>query len=99
MVTAESGPNPELADMTRRFWIGLVLAVPVLILEMGGHLTGLTMLLGQQLSNWLQFILATPVVLWAGWPFFVRGLQSLVTRNLNMFTLIALGTGLPGPTA
>ena len=92
-VTAESGPNPELADMTRRFWIGLGLAVPVLILEMGGHLTGLTMLLGQQLSNWLQFILATPVVLWAGWPFFVRGWQSLVTRNLNMFTLIALGTG------
>ena len=92
-VTAESGPNPELADMTRRFWIGLALAVPVLILEMGGHLTGLTMLLGQQLSNWLQFVLATPVVLWAGWPFFVRGWQSLVTRNLNMFTLIALGTG------
>ena len=93
MVTAESGPNPELADMTQRFWIGLGLAVPVLILEMGGHLSGLTMLLGQQLSNWLQLILATPVVLWAGWPFFVRGGQSLVTRNLNMFTLIALGTG------
>ena len=93
MVTAESGPNPELADMTRRFWIGLVLAVPVFVLEMGGHLTGLTMLLGQQLSNWLQFLLATPVVLWAGWPFFVRGWQSLLTRNLNMFTLIALGTG------
>ena len=92
-VTAESGPNHELADMARRFWIGLVLALPVLILEMGGHLTGLTMLLGQQLSNWLQLILATPVVLWAGWPFFVRGLQSLLTRNLNMFTLIALGTG------
>ena len=92
-VTAESGPNPELADMTQRFWIGLALSVPVLILEMGGHLTGLTMLLGQQFSNWLQLILVTPVVLWAGWPFFVRGLQSLVTRNLNMFTLIALGTG------
>jgi P-type Cu+ transporter len=93
MVTAESGPNHELADMTRRFWIGLALAVPVVVLEMGGHLTGLTMLLGQQLSNWLQFLLATPVVVWAGWPFFVRGLQSLLTRNLNMFTLIALGTG------
>ena len=93
MVTAESGPNHELADMTRRFWIGLALAVPVFVLEMGGHLTGLTMLLGQQLSNWLQFLLATPVVLWAGWPFFVRGWQSLLTRNLNMFTLIALGTG------
>ena len=93
MVTAESGPNPELADMTRRFWIGLALAIPVVVLEMGGHLTGLTMLLGQQLSNWVQFLLATPVVLWAGWPFFVRGWQSLLTRNLNMFTLIALGTG------
>ena len=93
MVTAESGPNHELIDMTRRFWVGLALAIPVLILEMGGHLTGLTMMLGQQLSNWLQFILATPVVLWAGWPFFVRGGQSLLTRNLNMFTLIALGTG------
>jgi Cu+-exporting ATPase len=92
-VTAESGPNHELADMTQRFWIGFALAVPVVVLEMGGHLTGLTMLLGQQLSNWLQFLLATPVVVWAGWPFFVRGWQSLVTRNLNMFTLIALGTG------
>jgi Cu+-exporting ATPase len=92
-VTAESGPNHELIDMTRRFWIGLALALPVFILEMGGHLTGLTMLLGQQLSNWLQFALATPVVLWAGWPFFVRGWQSLLSRNLNMFTLIALGTG------
>jgi P-type Cu+ transporter len=93
MVTADSGPSHELADMTRRFWIGLALAVPVLILEMGGHLTGLTMMLGQKLSNWLQLILAAPVVLWAGWPFFVRGWQSLKTRNLNMFTLIAMGTG------
>jgi P-type Cu+ transporter len=92
-VTADSGPNHELADMTRRFWIGLVLTIPVFILEMGGHLTGLTMLLGQQLSNWLQLVLATPVVLWAGSPFFVRGWQSLQTRNLNMFTLIAMGTG------
>ena len=92
-VTAETGPNPELVDMTRRFWIGVVLAVPVVALEMGGHLTNLHMLLGQQLSNWLQLMLATPVVLWAGWPFFVRGWNSIVTRNLNMFTLIALGTG------
>jgi P-type Cu+ transporter len=92
-VTADSGPNHELIDMTRRFWIGLALAIPVLILEMGGHLTGLTMLLGQQLSNWIQLVLATPVVLWAGWPFFARGWQSLRTRNLNMFTLIAMGTG------
>ena len=88
-----TGPNPELIDMTRRFWIGLVVTLPVLALEMGGHLTGLMMLLGKQNSNWLQLALATPVVLWAGWPFFVRGWQSLLTRNLNMFTLIAMGTG------
>ena len=93
MATAETGPNPELRDMTRRFWIGLVLSLPVLALEMGGHLTNLHMLLGQQTSNWLQLVLATPVVLWGGWPFFERGWRSLVTRNLNMFTLIALGTG------
>jgi Cu+-exporting ATPase len=89
--TAESGPNPELADMKRRFWVGLVLAVPVMALEMGGHLTNLHMLLGQEISNGLQLV--TPVVLWGGWPFFVRGWQSLKTRNLNMFTLIAMGTG------
>jgi Cu+-exporting ATPase len=93
LVSAEAAPNPELADMTRRFWVGLVLALPVLALEMGGHVTNLHMLLGQTWSNWLQFVFATPVVLWAGWPFFVRGWQSLVTRNLNMFTLIAMGTG------
>ena len=92
-VSADAGPNPELADMTRRFWIGLALAVPVVVLEMGGHFAGLHMLIGQQLSNWLQLVLATPVVLWAGWPFFERGRQSLLTRNLNMFTLIAMGTG------
>jgi Cu+-exporting ATPase len=93
MPAADSGPNPELADMTRRFWIGLVLSIPILALEMGGHLTDLHMLLGKILSNWIQFALATPVVLWAGWPFFVRGWQSLLTRNLNMFTLIAMGVG------
>src|SRR3954454_25027458 len=91
--TAEVGPGPELADMTRRFWIGLALTVPVFLLEMGGHLTDLHMLLGQRLSNWVQLVLATPVVLWAGWPFFTRGWASLKSRNLNMFTLIALGTG------
>src|SRR5215510_2200147 len=68
IATADAGPNPELVDMTRRFWIALALSVPI-------------------------FVLATPVVLWAGWPFFERGWQSLVTRNLNMFTLIAMGTG------
>jgi Cu+-exporting ATPase len=93
LATAETGPNPELIDMTRRFWIGLVLTLPVFALEMGGHLTGLHMLLAKQTSNWIQLALATPVVLWAGWPFFVRGWQSLQTRNLNMFTLIAMGTG------
>lgn len=92
-VTADSGPNPELADMTRRFWIGLALTVPVFALEMGAHLFDLDHTIGGAMRNWLQLVLATPVVLWAGWPFFERGFQSLVTRNLNMFTLIALGTG------
>ena len=90
---AEAPLNPELADMTRRFWVALGLALPVVALEMGGHLTNLHVLLGQKSSNWLQFVFATPVVLWGGWPFFVRGWQSLVTRNLNMFTLIAMGVG------
>ena len=79
--------------MTRRFWIGLLLTIPVFVLEMGAHLFGAHAWIDQTLSNWLQFAFATPVVLWAGWPFFERGWQSLVTRNLNMFTLIALGTG------
>jgi Cu+-exporting ATPase len=92
-VEAGTGPSPELVDMTRRFWIGLLLTIPVAALEMGGHLTNLHMLLGQHLSNWVQLLLATPVVLWAGWPFFVRGWASLKTRSLNMFTLIAMGTG------
>ena len=93
VVTADTAPNPELADMTRRFWIGLALALPVFLLEMGGHLTGLHQWIGQKASNWVQLFLATPVVLWAGWPFFERGWASLKTRNLNMFTLIAMGTG------
>ena len=93
MPVAGSGPNPELVDMTRRFWIGLVLTLPVFTLEMGGHLVGTHNWLEPTLSNYVQFAFATPVVLWAGWPFFVRGWQSLVTRNLNMFTLIAMGTG------
>ena len=88
-----TGPNPELADMTRRFWIGLALTVPVFALEMGSHLLGLHRWLDQQTSSWIQFVLATPVVLWAGWPFFERAYASLLSRNLNMFTLIAMGTG------
>jgi P-type Cu+ transporter len=93
LVTADAGPNRELIDMKRRFWIGLALALPVFVLEMGSHVLNLHMLIGETLSNWIQLILATPVVLWAGWPFFVRGWQSLVTRHLNMFTLVAMGTG------
>ena len=93
LVTAATGPNPELADMTRRFWIGAALSLPVVALEMGGHLAIAHAWIPPAKSNWIQFALATPVVLWCGWPFFVRGWQSLLTRNLNMFTLIALGTG------
>ncbi len=93
VVSLDAPPNPELADMTRRFWIGLALSVPPVVLEMGGHLAGGHGLVDQTLSNWIQLVFATPVVAWAGWPFFVRGWQSLVTRNLNMFTLIAIGTG------
>jgi len=92
IATAGTEPNPALLDMKRRFWIGLALSLPVLALEMGSHLLGLH-LLAPQASNWVQFAFATPVVLWAGWPFFERGYRSLLTRNLNMFTLIALGIG------
>jgi Cu+-exporting ATPase len=92
IAAAATGPNPELVDMTRRFWIGLVLTLPVFVLEMGAHVVGAHDWVDPTLSNWIQFAFATPVVLWAGWPFFVRGGQSLLTRNLNMFTLIAMGT-------
>jgi P-type Cu+ transporter len=94
-VSAETGPSGELIDMTRRFWIGAALAVPVVILEMGAHLPGLDLhrYVSPQVSVWLQFLLATPVVLWAGWPFFVRGWASVRNRSLNMFSLIALGVG------
>ncbi|HEY8571680.1 heavy metal translocating P-type ATPase [Phenylobacterium sp.] len=93
LVTADSGPNPELADMSRRFWVALLLAIPVFTLEMGGHLFDLHHYISPAVSGWLQLLLATPVVLWAGWPFFERGWGSLKTRNLNMFTLIAMGIG------
>jgi Cu+-exporting ATPase len=93
IASLDAPPNAELADMTRRFWIGLVLALPPFVLEMGGHLVGGHGLMDQTLSNWIQLVFATPVVVWAGAPFFVRGWQSLLTRNLNMFTLIAMGTG------
>ncbi|WP_188611913.1 heavy metal translocating P-type ATPase [Chelatococcus reniformis] len=93
IVSLDDEPNPELADMSRRFWIGLALTLPVFVLEMGGHLFGWTHAIGGTLSNWVQLVLATPVVLWAGWPFLVRGWASIASRNLNMFTLIAMGTG------
>ena len=93
VMTADTPPNPELADFTRRFWVGLALTVPVFILEMGGHLFNIDHLVAPQISNWIQFLLATPVVLWAGWPFFDRGWRSIVNRSLNMFTLVAMGTG------
>lgn len=93
-VGLDSGPSPELVDMTRRFSIGLALALPVFLLEMGGHLLpAIHHLVPMRLSTWIQLVLSTPVVLWAGWPFFERGWASLRTRNLNMFTLIAMGTG------
>jgi len=93
--TAEIGENRELADMSRRFWIALVLTLPVFGLEMGGHISalGLDRLVPPSLSIWIQFALSTPVVLWGGWPFFQRGLASVAHRSLNMFSLIALGTG------
>jgi Cu+-exporting ATPase len=94
-VTIETVANPELADMTRRFWIGAALTLPVLLLAMGPHLIGLPshQLVAPRLSAWLQFALSTPVVLWGGWPFFERGWRSIATWRLNMFTLIAIGTG------
>lgn len=92
VMTAQTPPNPELADFTPRFWIGLALTIPVFALEMGGHLIRLDHLIAPQASNWIQLLLATPVVLWAGWPFFERGWRSLVNRSLNMFTLVAMGT-------
>ncbi|MET3667476.1 copper-translocating P-type ATPase [Caulobacter sp. 1776] len=91
--TADTGPNPELRSMTLRFWIGLALAAPVFVLEMGGHMGLMRLHLSPHISNWIQFALATPVVLGCGWPFFERGARSLVTRRLNMFTLIAMGVG------
>jgi P-type Cu+ transporter len=91
-VSLDQGPDPELIDMTKRFWIALVLTAPVFAIEMGRHL-GLMHLVPPPWSNWISFALSTPVVLWAGAPFFARGWRSVVSRHLNMFTLIAIGTG------
>jgi Cu+-exporting ATPase len=95
LIAADAGPNPELADMARRFWVGVTLTVPLVLLEMGQHMPGLGLheILTARTSTWLQFAMATPVVLWAGLPFFQRGWQSIRRRSLNMFTLIALGVG------
>jgi len=93
-VTIDEEENPELIDMSRRFWVSAVISVPLVILAMG-EFVGLSFewLASPRVLSWIELVLATPVVLWGGWPFFVRGWQSLVTRNLNMFTLIGLGTG------
>src|SRR5690348_15991149 len=93
-ITADSGPSPELADMTRRFWVAAALAIPVLVLGMGTDLVAaMRDAIPAGVSAWIQLVLATPVVLWAGLPFFERGWTSVRTRKLNMFTLIAMGTG------
>ncbi len=91
--TESSGENAELKDMQRRFWIGAALSVPVVLLEMGAHLPALNLhhLIGARISQWVQFVLATPVILWAGWPFFTRAVASVRNRSLNMFSLIGLG--------
>jgi Cu+-exporting ATPase len=94
-VAADSVKSPELIDMTRRFWVALALTAPVFVLEMGGHIPGLGLdkVVSPQLSTWVQFTLSTPIVVWAGWPFFQRAWASLTHRSLNMFSLIALGSG------
>jgi len=95
-VSVEEEKNPELAQMTHRLWVCVALTIPILIVAMADlvpRLSGLMRFASPRAWQWLEFILATPVVLWGGWPFFVRGARSLATRNLNMFTLIGLGTG------
>ncbi|OJY51757.1 MAG: copper-translocating P-type ATPase [Sphingomonas sp. 67-41] len=89
---ADEGPNPELVDFTRRLWVSGILAVPLLLLSMGGEMVGLH-LVPMRWSPWVQLALTAPIVLWAGWPFFERGWASLKSRHYNMFTLIAIGVG------
>src|SRR6266540_3157771 len=100
-VAAEPEENAEFASMTRRFWVGVVLTIPLLVIAMGEYVPGfvLNRLLVGQIRSWVELALATPVVLWGGWPFFVRGRQSIVNRSLNMFTLIELGVLSPTFTA
>ncbi|WP_082554839.1 copper-transporting P-type ATPase [Caulobacter sp. Root1455] len=92
-VDVDDGPSPELRDMTVRFWLGLALTLPVFILEMGAHVLGHHRWVQPSVSAWIQFALSTPVVLWAGWPFWARGWTSVATGRFNMFTLIAMGVG------
>ena len=94
-VTLEEEANPELVDMTRRFWVGVALSLPIIVLAMSEMIPGqpVQRAISPRLLNWIQLVLATPVVLWAGWPFFRRGWASIVNRSLNMFTLIAIGVG------
>ncbi len=91
----DAGPNPELVDFRRRFWIGALLTAPLLVLSMGPFvgLGFIRDMIGEKLTLWIELMLATPVILWAGWPFFVRGVQSVINKNLNMFTLIGMGVG------
>ena len=95
IIVLEEAPNPELVDMTRRFWVSLALTLPVFVIAMADFVPGLSLegLASAQAWGWIQLVIATPVILWGGKPFFERGWTSLVTRNLNMFTLIAIGTG------
>lgn len=93
MPSSDTGPDRELMDMTRRFWVGVALSVPVVALETGSNFINLHQWISAQTLNWVQLVLATPVVLWAGWPFFQRGWASIKNKSLNMFTLIALGVG------
>ena len=91
-ISAEEAPNEELISMTRRFWVSLALTLPVLLLAMG-EMLGIVRGLSPRVIEWIQLVLTTPVVLWGGWPFFERGWFSIVHLQLNMFTLIAIGTG------
>ncbi len=92
---ADQGPNPELIDFRRRFWVGTVFTVPLLVLTMGSFvgLGFIRELIGERLTVWIELAISTPVILWAGWPFFVRGVKSYISMNLNMFSLIAMGIG------
>ena len=95
IVEVEEGPNPELVDMTRRFWVAAVLGLPVFLVAMGDMVSGggVSAAIGPRVANWVQLVFATPVVFWAGWPFFERAWVSLQNRSPNMFTLIGLGVG------